>query len=167
MYSTPIPLTDSQARPLRPQRSDSLVAGATFDLDGKRGEMMGQMAQMPERLQSTAATRVAASLNFMTAHLNQPIRISTLCALVGLSPSRFFELFKSATGETPLNWFIQVRMRRAGELLEKTTLQIKKVAGEVGYDDQFYFSRLFKAVHGISPSGYRKQKSKEHLLDSK
>ena len=156
MYSTAIPLIDSQANPPRIQRCDSLVADATFDL-GKRSEVL----DAPQRLQSTAANRVAVSLDFMMAHLNQPIRISTLCALVGLSPSRFFELFRSATGETPLNWFIQARMRRAGELLEKTTLQIKEVAGEVGYQDPFYFSRLFKSVHGISPSGYKKKKSAE------
>ena len=161
MYSTAIPLINSQASPPRIQRSDSLDAGAAFDL-GDRGEVLDD----PKRLQSAAANRVAVSLNFMKAHLNQPIRISTLCALVGLSPSRFFELFKSATGETPLNWLIQTRMRRAGELLEETTLQIKQVAVQVGYEDQFYFSRLFKAVHGISPSGYRKQKGKEHLGQS-
>jgi transcriptional regulator GlxA family with amidase domain len=94
----------------------------------------------------------------MMAQLDKPMKISTLSATVGLSNSSFFDRFKNATGQTPLNLFIRARMRWAGELLEQTTLQIQEVAGRVGYDDQFYFSRLFKAVHGRSPRDYRAQK---------
>jgi AraC family transcriptional regulator, transcriptional activator for feuABC-ybbA operon len=94
-------------------------------------------------------------MDYMMAHLNQPIKISTLGDITRLSQSRFFELFKGATGDTPLNWFIKARMQWAGELLLKSNLQIKEVAGLVGYEDQFYFSRLFKSVHGIAPRMYR------------
>lgn len=110
---------------------------------------------------ATPASRLAASLDYMQTHLREPIRISTLCALAGLSPSRFFELFKSAMGDTPLNWMIRARMERAGRLLAETNLQIKEVAWRVGYEDPFYFSRLFKAVHGVSPSHFRKRSSPE------
>jgi AraC-like DNA-binding protein len=78
--------------------------------------------------------------------------------MVGLSESRCFELFKQATGHTPLNWFIRARMRCAGELLQPSDLRIKEVAARVGYEDQFYFSRLFKAVHGLAPTEDRAQR---------
>ena len=102
-----------------------------------------------------AANRLASTLQYMLAHLNQPIDISTLSEMAGFSRSRFFELFKSATGDTPINWFIRARMQWASELLSRTNMRIKQIAWHVGYEDQFYFSRLFKAVHGISPSEYR------------
>jgi AraC family transcriptional regulator of arabinose operon len=105
-----------------------------------------------------AARRLAVSLNYMVTHLDQPMRVSTLSAMAGLSMSRFFELFKSATGDAPINWLIRVRMQRAGELLENSNLRIKEIALRVGYDDQFYFSRLFKLVHGIAPTAFRVQR---------
>lgn len=127
------------------------------------GTRVARAAQPPQTLrvlhfdpqQQAAAQRLAAILKFMAANLSQPIRVPTLSAMAGLGPARFFELFKLATGDTPLNWIIQARMRVAAELLERSELQIKEIAGRVGYEDQFYFSRLFKAVHGIAPSGYR------------
>lgn len=108
--------------------------------------------------QLPAGSRLAVCLDYMRAHLHQPLRISTLSTMAGLSASRFFELFKHATGDTPLNWFIRARMKWAGELLEQSNLPIKQIAGQVGYEDQFYFSRLFKAVHGVAPSEYRTQR---------
>jgi transcriptional regulator GlxA family with amidase domain len=102
-----------------------------------------------------AARRIESSLHYMMAHLNEPMKISTLSAMVGLSESCFFAHFKNATGHTPVKLLIRARMRWAGELLKGTDLQIKEIAGLVGYDDQFYFSRLFKSVHGLSPRDYR------------
>lgn len=108
-----------------------------------------------DRAQMKAAQRIEVSLRYMMQNLNQPMKVPALSAMVGLSASSFFSLFKSATGLTPLDFFIRARMRRAGELLEDTTLQIKEVAARLGYDDQFYFSRLFKSVHGVAPREYR------------
>jgi AraC-like DNA-binding protein len=102
-----------------------------------------------------AARRIESSLHYMMAHLNEPMKISTLSAMVGLSESCFFAHFKNATGHTPVKLLIRARMRWAGELLKETDLQIKEIAGLVGYEDQFYFSRLFKSVHGLSPRDYR------------
>lgn len=108
--------------------------------------------------QLAAVRRLADTLKYMVTHLTRPITISTLSAMAGLSSARFFELFKTATGDTPLNWIIQARMRIAADLLAGSELQIKEIADRVGYEDQFYFSRLFKAVYGIAPSGYRAQR---------
>jgi transcriptional regulator GlxA family with amidase domain len=119
--------------------------------------------------QQRAATRIAASLDYMMANLDKPVRVSTLSALSGFSPSSFFAFFKCATGDTPLNWFIKIRMQWAGELLRKSNLQIKDIAGQVGYEDPFYFSRLFKCVHGIAPRMYRVywQESASRLVEER
>lgn len=107
--------------------------------------------------QFAAENGVARSLDYMTEHLDEPVSICTLCAIAGYSQSRYFDLFKRTTGDTPLNWFIRARMRWAGELLKASCLPVKQIASQVGYEDQFYFSRLFKSVHGVSPSEYRVQ----------
>ena len=117
--------------------------------------------KLTNRAQLVAASRLAVSLNYMVTHLDKPMRVSTLSAMAGLSMSRFFELFKSATGDAPINWLIRARMQWAGELLELSNLRVKEVAMRVGYEDQFYFSRLFKFAYGVAPSAYRVQRTKQ------
>ncbi len=119
---------------------------------------VGNVRALPAEMsgcRQTAARRLAPCLDYMTAHLDQPITISALSAMVGLSPSSFFELFRKVTNHTPLNWFIRTRIRRACELLEQTNLPIKQIADQVGYQDPLYFSRVFKSVGGIPPTEYR------------
>lgn len=123
--------------------------------------------KLADRVQMRAAQRIEASLRYMMQNLNQPMKVPVLSAMVGLSESSFFALFKSATGLTPLDFFIRARMRRAGQLLVETTLQIKEVAAQLGYDDQFYFSRLFKSVHGIPPREFRARMEESNHQDLK
>jgi len=112
---------------------------------------------------SRAERRIASSLLYMREHLSQPLRVSTLSMMVDLSPSHFFTLFKQVTGDTPINFLIRERMRRACELLRQGGLSVKEVAAELGYQDPYYFSRLFKAVNHVAPSHYRAAYAEPHL----
>jgi AraC-like DNA-binding protein len=142
-----------------PERPEQFTVTCDQSPLGFGAEVPGDIrCKLTSRAQLVAARRLAVSLNYMVTHLDQPMRVSTLSAMAGLSMSRFFELFKSATGDAPINWLIRVRMQRAGELLENSNLRIKEIALRVGYDDQFYFSRLFKLVHGIAPTAFRVQR---------
>jgi len=109
------------------------------------------------------AQKVAPAINHMLEHVNQPLRIATLSGLLGVSVSQFFLLFKAATGLTPMNYFIRLRMQRACELLQDHTSSIKETAYLLGYKDPFYFSRLFKSVTGIAPREYRKRVRRPQL----
>jgi AraC-like DNA-binding protein len=109
----------------------------------------------PDQTQSQAAQIIGPAINHMLQNLNQPLRISTLSTLAGVSVSQFFLLFKSVTGCSPINFFIRLRMRRACDLLGYENLRVKETAALLGYDDAFYFSRVFKSVIGIAPSSYR------------
>lgn len=124
-----------------------VAVGASSDACRKQFE--------PDECPVPAQHRLAVCLDYMRTHLDQPLKISTLSALVGLSESWFFMLFRQATRDTPLNWFIRARMERAGELLAQTGLPIKQIAAQVGYADPLYFSRRFKSVHGLPPTEYR------------
>jgi AraC-like DNA-binding protein len=108
-----------------------------------------------QELQGVHAIRIAACLDYMRRHLDQPLQVKILCNIAGLSSSHFFHVFKRATGDTPLGFFIRTRMGKACELLGETTMTVKEIAALLGYEDRFYFSRLFKSVQGISPRGYR------------
>lgn len=91
----------------------------------------------------------------MRDRLNQPLPVAELAAQASFSPAHYFSLFKRSIGLSPLDYFTRLRMRRACDLLDSDDLSVKEVAGRLGYDDPFYFSRVFKAVCGVAPSDYR------------
>ena len=106
--------------------------------------------------QCRSARKIEPALNHMLAHLGEPLCISKLSAIAGVSNSYFFWLFKSATGSTPIDYFIRLRVRRARELLRNPALSVKATACLLGYSDQYYFSRVFKSVTGVAPRNYRR-----------
>ena len=99
--------------------------------------------------------RIAQTVGYMRACLNQPLQVTRLARMANVSPSHFFAVFKKQTGFAPIDFFIRLRMERACELLAATEMSIKEIAAALGYDDPFYFSRLFKSVHQVAPSIYR------------
>jgi transcriptional regulator GlxA family with amidase domain len=105
--------------------------------------------------ESDSRQKVRRSIHYMAANLNRPLQVATLASLANVSPSHFFALFKQVTGCPPMDYFTRLRMRHAGELLGSTSASVKEVAAALGYDDPFYFSRVFKAFHHVPPSRYR------------
>lgn len=100
--------------------------------------------------------RIYDSITYMRSHANRQLTIDDLASPVDLSASHYSTLFKKTTGISPINFFLQLKIRLACELLETTSKQITKISLELGYEDAYYFSRLFKKIVGKSPSQYRK-----------
>ena len=99
--------------------------------------------------------KVAAAIIYMTEHLDEPPRVTALARLAALSPAHFGALFKQQTGSSPREYLHLLRIHRACQLLRRTPLSIKEIAARLGYQDQFHFSRQFKAFQGLSPTEYR------------
>jgi AraC-like DNA-binding protein len=100
--------------------------------------------------------KVAQTIAYMKQHLNRSLQLDTLAALANVSRSRYVDLFKQQTGYTPIDYFIRLRMHRACQLLDTTSMSVKTVAAELGYEDPLYFSRLFRTVNDLSPQAYRR-----------
>jgi AraC-like DNA-binding protein len=105
--------------------------------------------------QRKALRRIRVSLAFMLEHLDRPLQVDALSLRAGVSPSHFHFLFRRATGYAPIDFLIRARMQRARLLLKETTLKVKEIAALLGYREQFYFSRQFRAVNRVTPSEYR------------
>jgi AraC family transcriptional regulator of arabinose operon len=103
--------------------------------------------------------QTARSIEFMKQHIREPLRIATLAALVNLSRSHYTTLFRRVTGYAPLMYLNHLRMQRAVQLLNTTNLSIKAISSQLGFSDQFYFSRAFSKLHGHSPSEHRRRYS--------
>jgi AraC-like DNA-binding protein len=126
----------------------------------KLAVMNGAVRSM-ESGESEAVRKIEASIAYMLRHLDTPLQVATLAARANVSPSHFFALFKRRVGCAPIDYFIRLRMQHACRLLDETEMSVKEVAATLGYDDQFYFSRLFKAVNNVSPSRYRLSRSND------
>jgi AraC family transcriptional regulator of arabinose operon len=104
---------------------------------------------------SSARQKVNRTIEYMKQHLHQNLRLDALARVANFSRSQYTALFKHQTGYAPMDYFTRLRMHRACQLLDTTELSVKAVAGELGYTDPLYFSRVFRLMNEKTPTGYR------------
>jgi len=95
------------------------------------------------------------AVRYMTEHLTDAVQLSEVARHTGLSKQHLIYLFKRETGLPPIEYYLRMKMQRAGQLLDLTDLSVKEVGHAVGLSDPYYFSRLFKRMMGHSPTRYR------------
>jgi AraC-like DNA-binding protein len=96
------------------------------------------------------------TLTFLYENLHQSVSLAEMAKHAELSESHFSRLFKEQTGHSPINYFIYLKMQHACSMLTLTQLSVKEISESMGYNDAYYFSRLFKKFIGISPREYRR-----------
>jgi len=106
---------------------------------------------------SPQGAAVERATNYLRAHLGAAVSVAELAEVAQLSQSHFAALFKQQHGLPVHQFATQLRMAKARELLDTTTLPVARIAAAVGYPDAFYFSRQFRAVHGTTALRYRAQ----------
>lgn len=95
-------------------------------------------------------------VGYLEEHYSEKISLDQIAANMYLSPYYISRVFKSETGDTPIRHLINIRLEHAKELLKAGwTGSIQEVAAQVGYDDVYHFSKLFKKKYGVSPSHFR------------
>ncbi len=99
--------------------------------------------------------RVAQSVDYLKRHMEAALDVASLAKIAGLSGSHYSALFKAYTGYAPMDYLARVRMHRACQLLDTSNRSVKSIAAMLGYRDQLYFSRVFRAINEVSPSEYR------------
>ena len=98
---------------------------------------------------------LAKSLEYLNRQLLKPLNLSQLAQVSGMSTSHFRRQFRKAFGDSPINYLIRLRIRRACSLLEKGDLSITEIAFRCGFTDSNYFTRQFTKVMGSNPRQYR------------
>jgi len=88
-------------------------------------------------------------------HLADPLRITELASLFGLSERTLSRRFTAATGHGPQAYLQHARIKHAIRLLETASDPVDQIRRRVGYHDPAAFRRVFKEATGLSPSGYR------------
>lgn len=93
--------------------------------------------------------------NYMREHLDERVSLEQLADLAGLSPAHFATRYRAQTGTSPIQHFLHLKVERACQMLDTSGLSFADISRRLGYDDAYYFSRLFKKVMGQSPTDYR------------
>lgn len=88
--------------------------------------------------------------------IDNHLTLDDLAAYTNVSKYHFAKKYKQMTGYTPIAHFIDLKMKRASYLLDMGNKTISEISYTLGYDDPYYFSRIYKKVTGRSPRGYRK-----------
>ena len=101
---------------------------------------------------------VDAAIDFLSDKTDQVLTLEEIANSVNLSASHFTFIFKKKTGFSPIEYFNHLKVQKACQYLLFTGLRIKEIALELGIDDPYYFSRMFKKVMGTSPDEYREKR---------
>ncbi|MGM7722722.1 AraC family transcriptional regulator [Metabacillus sp. Hm71] len=131
-------------------------AAVTFQKKLLLQELLLTIAQdfRSQTISGDSKKAIEGTIEYMVDHYKNPITLSDLANIAGLSTSHYSRLFKKYIGLSPIDYLTHLRIDRAKELLVLSDIRIKEVSQTVGYADELYFSRTFKRIVGVSPSQF-------------
>jgi AraC family transcriptional regulator len=135
-----------------PRLADSLLQTLCLALV----ERVGASANREHPRGGLTERQLSVLRRHVEGHLDQPLPIAALAALVGLSAFHFARAFKASMGIAPAAWIRLRRLTVAQRLLQDATRSVSDVAAAVGYDSPSRFSRAFRALTGKTPSQFRR-----------
>ena len=95
--------------------------------------------------------------SYMDSHLGENISRATLSDLVFLNADYLARLFKQEMNQSISAYLLERRMERAGHLLRETRIPVNQIAEDLGYENNSYFSKLFRQKYGVTPVEYRRR----------
>ena len=97
-------------------------------------------------------------LNYFEEHYSEKISLDSIACNMYLSTFYISKIFKNETGDAPIRHLINIRLEHARQILESgQESSVSEVAAQVGYEDAYHFSKLFKKKYGVSPSRVKKE----------
>jgi AraC-like DNA-binding protein len=102
----------------------------------------------------SVSLKIENIIKYMHENINNKLTLNELAERVQLSPTYLSKVFKDNTGYSLIGFFNRIKIDKAKELIIEGNKKIKEVAHEVGFTDEFYFSRIFKKIEGISPAEF-------------
>lgn len=102
------------------------------------------------------ASSLSKTAQYIENHYTEKIKLADLVAMASIPVNLFLKEFKDAFHTSPIQYIIELRIRKACSLLSQKDMSITQIATVVGFEDSNYFSRIFKDRIGLNPSDYRK-----------
>ncbi len=119
-------------------------------------ELLEQCSETEFRNWSASLRRVQPALDYMDARYAENPSLEKLAEIASLTPNYFHRAFKKIFGITPFEYMLKKRLDKAKRLLTSTMLSVAEIAEAAGYENSYYFSRMFKKHTGRTPTQIRK-----------
>ena len=91
---------------------------------------------------------------FLWANFSERVTVASAASAVNMSESSFMKYFKRVTGRTFISYLTRLRLERAEDLLERTSLSVAEISHSVGFADQSYFDRVFRGTSHALPEKF-------------
>lgn len=118
----------------------------------------GQTSQNQDPLSlRTSNEYVIKAVQYIDGHISNVLTIKEVAQQVHLNPSYFSVLFKEEAGLTFIDYVTRLRMKKAKELLESSSLSLDAISEQIGLQTTSYFIRMFKKFERMTPKQYRDQ----------
>lgn len=121
---------------------------------GKSFEFLTRLSFMIPREKDHSGI-LAQTQMYLESNLDKKITMRDTANEFGISTATLLRLFRDKLSVSPMRYRIECKVARARYLLSHTSLSVKEIAFELGYCNQFYFSREFRRITGVSPSKLR------------
>ena len=150
-------------------KADNLLGRSETDVPWfqSEDEMMDWVDQIrseyrnSDKLAGNEFTTILKAVKLIEQRYTEPIHAPEVASEIGMSRSYFSVKFKKYTGSTFGDFIQNFRMQKAEELLLHTNLGIMEIAWKSGYEDVYYFNRVFREKFQCSPAEYRKREKEQ------
>jgi AraC-like DNA-binding protein len=101
--------------------------------------------------------KILDAISYIQLNLHEELSVTSLAERANQHTDYFSRLFQHYTGERPLKYIHEKRIERAQYLMVTTQMTYAEIAVQTGFENIFYFSKIFKKMTGMSPGNYKKQ----------
>lgn len=98
--------------------------------------------------------------NYIYNHASGDFSLKTIAGVFSVTPAYLSRVFKQKTGKNFNEFTLQVKMKKAEEMLKNSSYSIQKIIEILGYTGEDYFTRVFRIYYGMTPREYRNKKGK-------
>ncbi|MEF2248751.1 helix-turn-helix domain-containing protein [Paenibacillus sp. IITD108] len=154
----------------QPSYAEALARAETLpDMETCLLDMCGRIIDYhKEKRSKMTDVTLQLATDYMDANFNKNISVDTVAEYVQRSSSYLSRVFKESTGMTINDYLIQLRIKRAMELLKQLHLSLEEICREIGYANVSYFNKMFKNRTGLTPGQFRQQQAaNKHLFQVK
>jgi AraC-like DNA-binding protein len=101
--------------------------------------------------------KILDAISHIQLNLHKTLSVSDLAKRANQNSDYFSRLFQQHTGERPINYINEKRIERAQYLMVTTQMTFTQIAAHTGFENVFYFSKIFKKITGMAPGKYKQQ----------
>lgn len=140
------------------QFCSSLSTSEMAMMQGRLQQILAMMVQLDERanelLNEEKIQLVQKTVQYIEQHYDEDLTVEQLANMAGMVRWQYSQKFKTLTGKKPTDYVAHLRINQAKELLRNTTDPLSKIARQIGFKDEYYFSRCFHKLTGNTPREY-------------